>query len=123
MTNQTPMDLMTALRVISDVHTVDDEHVGYLLHFGARPAPGMVEFYKEAWAVIRAQLATSRVEPETGNFIKVTWAKGEKAAHLQMYLDGAPGNWIVYSLEQLDDLIDLLQNSRSELAKKLTANQ
>lgn len=56
---------------------------------------------------------------EKQNFIKATWAEDEKAIVLQMHIGDEPGTWIIYNLEQLDDLIELLRKGRVLLAEKL----
>jgi hypothetical protein len=51
------MPLSTALLILADIHTRDDDQVGYIVELGARPDYGcrwsMAE-YIEAWGVVRA---------------------------------------------------------------------
>ncbi len=61
------MTLFSALRIIAETHTRDDDAVGFVIEVGASPmsyaSPHPPERYNEAWRVVREQL-NMQTEPK-----------------------------------------------------------
>lgn len=60
MLKQETMTLPEALRLRVDVHTQDNDLIGYTVHFGAYADRSHQEGYIEAWGILRDHIDTRR---------------------------------------------------------------
>ena len=58
-----PIHLNEALRMLAEVHTRDDSEVGYVVEMGAKPFEFQREHYVRCWSVVRKHLGMM-TEPE-----------------------------------------------------------
>lgn len=62
------MGLNEALRMLCEVHTRDDDEIGFTIVMGATPSPGDAAWYDRnyaaAWETVRAHLGLPHAPPE-----------------------------------------------------------